>query len=140
MSDDPNQANPSPTPPAAAPGAPAAPSTADAAEGKVLAILSYALNILGVPFFLIPLFMRNNDFALYHAKQCLLVWLFGIATGTVGVLLIAVCVGIVLLPAAMIFMLVVSIIGIINAANLQARPLPLIGVFAEQWFVGIRKV
>ena len=38
-------------------------------EGKAMAVLSYVLSLAGLPFFIVPLIMRNNDFALYHAKQ-----------------------------------------------------------------------
>ncbi|NQT92531.1 MAG: hypothetical protein HQ559_07205, partial [Lentisphaerae bacterium] len=53
------------------PPAPAA-DDKDVEEGKAFAVLSYALGIVGIPFFLVPLIMRNNEFSLFHAKQCLL--------------------------------------------------------------------
>lgn len=109
-------------------------------EGRTFAILSYALGLIGLPFFLIPLIMRNNEFSLYHAKQCLLLWIMGIAASMIGGLLIFVCIGVVLLPAAMIFLLVLDIIGLINAVKGEQKPLPLIGKWAEDWFKGLKKV
>ena len=123
---------PEPTPPA--------PESREVEEGKVFAILSYALSIIGLPFFLIPLIMRNNEFSLYHAKQTLIIWLAGIAAGIVSGILSFICIGIVLGVAAAIFLLVLTIMGLINAAQGEEKPLPLIGQWGEEWFKGITKV
>lgn len=109
-------------------------------EGKTFAILSYALSILSLPFFLVPLIMRNNEFSLYHAKQCLIIWLGGIAVGVIGSLLMAVCIGIVLLPAGFIFLLVIDVMGLMNAINGRAKPVPVLGKWGENWFKGVTKV
>ena len=109
-------------------------------EGKAFAILSYALNFLGLPFFVIPLIMRNNVFSLYHAKQCLLLWLAGVAVSVVAVPLAAICIGVILIPAAIVFLLVLNIMGLINACKAEQKPVPLIGKWAEAWFKGITKV
>lgn len=108
--------------------------------GKAFAVLSYALSLIGIPFFLVPLIMRNNEFSLYHAKQCLLLWLAAIGVALVGGITTFICIGVILLPAGGIFLLVLNIMGLINAINAQQKPLPLIGKYAEQWFKGITKV
>ena len=108
-------------------------------EGKAFAILSYALSFIGLPFFIVPLIMRNNAFSLYHAKQCLMLWLAGIAVSIVCAPLMAICIGIVLLPAGMIFLLVLNIMGLVNSVKAEIKPIPLIGKFAEDWFKGIKK-
>ena len=110
----------------------------DTNEGKSLAILSYALNFVGIPFFLVPLIMRDNEFALFHAKQCFILWLGGIAAGILSVLLF--CIVWIFLPLAGIFLLVLNIIGLVNAAKGEAKPVPLIGKWGVDWFKGIRKV
>ncbi len=117
----------------------AAAGPADVDEGKVFAILSYALSFLGIPFFLVPLIMRNNDFSLFHAKQCLILWLGGIAASVVGVPLTAVCIGRIILPVAGIFLLVLGLMGLINAVKGLQKPLPLIGKWGVDWFKGIKK-
>ncbi len=108
--------------------------------GRAFAILSYALSLIGIPFFLVPLIMRNNEFSLYHAKQTLLLWLAGLALGLVGGLTMLICIGFILLPAGAIFLLVLNILGLINAINGQQKPIPVIGKYAEDWFKGITKV
>ena len=119
----------------------AAPATSqDTEEGKTFAILSYALSLLGIPFFLVPLIMRNNEFSLYHAKQCLILWLAGLAVSVVGSLLMVVCIGAILLVAGWIFLLVLDIMGLVNAVQGLTKPLPIIGKWGEEWFKGITKV
>jgi uncharacterized membrane protein len=108
-------------------------------EGRTFAILSYALGLIGLPFFLIPLIMRNNEFSLYHSKQCLLLWLGGIVVSIVGVPLIAVCIGLILVPVAGLFLVVLDIMGLVNAIKGEQKPVPLIGKYADEWFKGLKK-
>ena len=124
--------------PAAEPVAVAA-DTKDVEEGKVFAVLSYVLTFLGLPFFLIPLIMRNNNFSLYHAKQCLMIWLLGIVGGALSGVLMAVCVGAILLILVVVAFYVLAIIGLINSAKGATKPLPLIGKWGEEWFKGLKK-
>jgi len=127
----------------APPPVPAAPPSGfspEVEEGRTFAILSYALGLIGLPFFLVPLIMRNNEFSLYHSKQCLLLWLAGIAASMVGSLLMVVCIGLILLPAAMIFVVVLDILGLINAVKGEQKPVPVIGKYADEWFKGLKKV
>ncbi len=128
----PPAAEPAPAPAPAEPGLPK-----DVQEGKTFAILSYALTLIGLPFFLVPLIMRNNTFALYHAKQCLMIWLGAIAISIVGSILSVVCIGIIILLAGWIFLVVLDIMGLINAVKGLQKPLPLIGKWAEDWFKGL---
>jgi uncharacterized membrane protein len=109
-------------------------------EGRTFAILSYALSLIGLPFFLVPLIMRNNEFSLYHSKQCLLLWLGGVVVSVVGVPLMAVCIGFILVPAAGIFLLVLDIMGLVNAIKGEQKPVPLVGKYADEWFKGLKKV
>ena len=95
---------------------------------------------IGIPFFLLPLIMRNNNFALYHAKQCLILWLTGAILGTLSAILTVVCIGAIMLPIVGIALLVFTIMGLIKAVNGEAVPVPLIGKWGEEWFKGIKKV
>ena len=126
--------------PAPEPEAAEASAPADTQEGKVFAILSYALSFVSLPFFLVPLIMRNNAFALYHAKQSLMIWLAGIAVSIVSIILTAICIGPILGLVGGVFLLVLNVMGLVNAAKCEAKPLPLIGKWAEDWFKGIQKV
>jgi len=112
----------------------------EVADGKAFAVLSYVLSLIGLPFFLVPLIMRNNAFSLYHAKQCLMLWLVGIVGGILSAVLAVVCIGVVLGLLLAVFGLVLTIMGIINASNGVVKPLPVIGRWGEDWFKGIVKV
>ncbi len=138
----PAEANTSPAapPPPPPPPPPPAGSSQEVEEGKAFAILSYVLSLIGLPFFLIPLIMRNNDFSLYHAKQTLMIWLVGIIGGVVSGILTFVCIGVILAVVLAIGLLVLTIMGLINAAQGQQKPLPIIGKWAEDWFKGLVKV
>jgi uncharacterized membrane protein len=117
-------------------------------EGKAFALLCYAINLLGWPFWIVPLVMRDNDYALYHAKQAMMAWIGVVAIGAVGgvlcVILSFVCIGYLLLPVLILAVIVLdllwNIMGLINAANGRCQPLFMIGTQAENWFRGMTKV
>lgn len=93
----------------------------DAQENKVMGILAYIL-------FLIPLLAaKDSKFAMYHANQGLL--LFLLAIGSNVVLGIIPIIGWLLLPIANLVVLLFAIMGIINAANGEMKPLPVIGKY-----------
>ena len=94
-------------------------STADVEPGKLWAILSYLVPILVA----VPLIQKDNDFSLFHARQTLVLLIFGIPT----------CGG------CIIGGLVLAVMGAMNAYNGKYEPLPLIGKFGEEWFGTIRK-
>jgi uncharacterized membrane protein len=110
-------------------------------EGRTFAILSYALGLIGLPFFLVPLIMRDNEFSLYHSKQCLMLALCGIAVCVVGTILAPVfCIGIILWIAGSVFILVLDIMGLVNAVKGEQKPVPVVGKYADDWFKGLKKV
>ena len=105
-------------------------------EGKTFAILSYVLNLIGLPFFIVPLIMRNNEFSLYHAKQCLVIWLVLAVLSLINVLP---CIGQIIWLAVWIFMIVLNIMGINNSTKNEMKPVPVIGKWGEEWFKGLKK-
>jgi uncharacterized membrane protein len=97
-------------------------------EGKVYAIVGY----LGI-LFLIPLLaLPKNKFAQYHARQGMVLFFVELAVYIVAMVLAMVTLGIgaLLYPIASIVGIVWSVLGIINAANGEMKPLPLIGSLA----------
>jgi uncharacterized membrane protein len=138
---------PAAAPPVPAPGSgpmPASPSSeppvpgalseaADIEKNKVFAILAY----LGI-LFLVPLLAApQSKFARYHTNQGLVLFLASIGAGIVAMIVTFIlsfipfigCIGVILVPAVAIGSLVLTVLGIINAANGQCKPLPLIGQF-----------
>ncbi|WP_284638615.1 DUF4870 domain-containing protein [Paenibacillus silviterrae] len=95
---------------------------ADVQNNKWMAVIGYIL------FFVPLLVAKDSRFARYHANQGLLLLLLSIAVNIV--LGIIPLIGWLLLPIANLLVLIFAILGIVNAAQGQAKPLPLIGSIA----------
>ncbi|OXM84931.1 DUF4870 domain-containing protein [Paenibacillus rigui] len=91
----------------------------DVSENKWIAVIAY------IVFFLPLLVAKQSRFAMYHANQGLVLLLFSLASNIVLGLIPVV--GWILLPIANLATLVLAIIGIIQAANGQLKPLPVLG-------------
>lgn len=99
---------------------PLQPDPADVEQNKVMAILAYII-------FFIPLIAaRESRFAMYHANQGLVLFLFGLAVGIVGTI-IPVLGWFVILPLGYLAVLVLAILGIVNSAKGEMKELPVIG-------------
>ena len=111
----------------------------DAEQNKTMAILAYIL-------FFIPLLAgahKTSPFVKYHTNQGTVLFLaaviFGIAVGILTAILSFVLLGIgawglwwgihIIINLLWLAPLALCIIGIINAANKQKKPLPVIGKF-----------
>ena len=100
----------------------------DVEEGKVCAILAYLL--VGIIWYFADEKMRKNEFAKFHAKQGLVLI---IASVLVNVALqILPYLGWAVIPAFQIVILVLVVLGIINAANGATKELPVIGQLANK--------
>ncbi len=140
MSDTPSSSEHVP-PPIPAGGPPSGPAISDKeiADGKTMAILCYAINFVGFPFWIIPLIMRDNSFSLYHAKQCLVAWLLLAIGVVISIALSFLCIGALLLPIVGVLGLILNVFGVMNAASGKAVPLPVVGALGESWFSGLKK-
>lgn len=94
-----------------------------------------ALGYVGI-LFLIPLLAGKTDYTRFHANQGLVLFIadviLGIAAGIVGAILgfipiLGAIVGGIIGGAVSIFSLILMIIGIVNAAQGEMKPLPIIG-------------
>jgi uncharacterized membrane protein len=102
------------------------PDPADVDKNKIFAVLAY----LGI-LFLVPLLAaKESRFARYHTNQGVVLFLAAIICSFAGgILSLVPFVGCLVMPAVMIAILVFVVLGIINAAKGQCKPLPLIGQF-----------
>lgn len=102
-------------------------------EGKTTAIIAY-ITVIG----LIIAFIMNNDkkntFAAYHIRQSLGIGLTGLALSVISVIPIL---GWIISVFGTIFILVLWVMGLINALNGQEKPVPLLGEKYQEWFKGI---
>ena len=105
-------------------------SSGGADEGKLWAFLAYFLSIIG--FVLVLLVKKDNQFAMYHAKQSLVLFLVAVAVNIVGSL-IPIIGWFIILPLGTLAVFILGIIGIINSLTGKMKPLPLIGGWAEKF-------
>jgi uncharacterized membrane protein len=107
-----------------------------------MAILSYLpVGPIGLIVAIVCVAQKNNAFSLYHAKQALTLYICAVALYIISVpLILALCLGYLLMLATGVTALVLCILGIINANGGQCKPLPLVGQFADKWFGKIQKV
>ncbi len=99
-------------------------------QGKMFAILAYASMFIGFPVCVIPLAMRDNEFALYHAKHATIVYLAAMIGGValMFIYLITCGIGIVFIP--LLFLLWVPTIHgfILAAGGKMEEPMGLFGL------------
>jgi len=126
---EPQQAPPPPQQMAPPPQQMAPPSTdavmseAEINDGKIFGFVAY-LGLIG--FIVVLLTKKDNKFAIYHAKQSLVLIIVSIISSfIIWIPIIGWAVG--------IAELVLVIMGIVNALNGQAKPLPIIGKFADKF-------
>ena len=111
----------------------------DMDEGKIFAFLAYFLSIIG--FLIVLLAKKDNKFAMYHAKQSLVLFVASvvvfIARGIVSIPLLLIpilgwAVMALLWFVGYAVVLVFVVLGIINALTGKEKPLPVIGGFADK--------
>ncbi len=104
------------------PQAPEAPKAdpQDVEKNKAMGILAYII------FFIPLLAAKESKFAMYHANQGLVLFLGGVALNIVG-WIIPFLGWLIILPLGWICLIVLAIMGIINASKGEMKPLPIIG-------------
>ncbi len=104
---------------------PAAPqeNQPDAEKNKGIAISAYFI------FFLPLLAAKDSKFAIYHANQGLNLFLFALIGWTVSFVTAFILIGFLIGLIVWIAIIVFLILGVINAAKGEMKPLPLIGKF-----------
>lgn len=97
----------------------------DVEKNKAMAIIGYVIPIL----FFIPMLneeSKKSPFAMFHANQQLVLFLAAIAVNVIGGI-IPFLGWFIILPLGSIFLIVIAIMGIINAVKGEMKKLPLIG-------------
>ena len=109
------------------PLAPPTGSTEDTEKGKGLAWLSY----LGILWLVPMLANKDNQFCKFHVKQGIMLTILAVATGVVAwIPILGWLIGIVVY----LFILVMEILGIVNALSGKYWKLPVLGDLAANWF------
>jgi uncharacterized membrane protein len=97
---------------------------------KLCAFLAYLL--VGIIWYFADEKMKKNDFVKFHVKQGLVLLITSIIINIIGSI-VPVVGWFVILPLGALFVLVLWIIGIINALNGKMNPLPIIGGLAKKF-------
>uniref|UniRef100_A0A7C4GAR2 DUF4870 domain-containing protein n=1 Tax=candidate division WOR-3 bacterium TaxID=2052148 RepID=A0A7C4GAR2_UNCW3 len=99
----------------------------DVEKGKGIAWLSY----LGI-LWLVPLLAaKENSFCKFHVKQGIMLTILGVAIWIIAWIPFL---GWLLGGLVWLFIIIMAIIGIINAASGKYWKMPLLGGLAENWF------
>lgn len=102
----------------------------DAGNAKACAVLSYLL--IGLIWYLIDENMKKNSYVKFHVKQGLVLLITAIIISIVGAVLMVIPVlGWIAYYILQLLILVLVIIGIINAASDKQNELPVIGSFGK---------
>jgi uncharacterized membrane protein len=107
-------------------------------QGKFLAILAHASPFLGLPLWILPLVMRDDPFALYHAKQAGVVGIAFYLTffGIIAFSVVTCGIGSFAVPLIFVWY-IPAILGLLSALNGKCEPIPVLGDFAERLFGSI---
>jgi uncharacterized membrane protein len=109
------------------------------ADGKLMAILAY----IGI-LFLIPMFTsKDNKFVMYHVEQGIVLFIAWFAVRIVFIFLDPIfykivsvsipCGGSILGSIVTLVMVILWIMGILNAVGGKVAPLPIIGQYGEKF-------
>lgn len=109
------------------------------AESRMMALLGYLSLLIGLPLFILPLAMRKDAFAMYHARQAGALFVISLFEGVLFALItLMTCgIGVILLP-----ILFLPWIGAAHGVYLvltdrQEEPVLTFGL-GEKWFGSIR--
>jgi len=94
---------------------------ADKNNNKVMAVLCY----IGI-LWLVPLLTdsKNDPFVKFHINQGMILTIFGVAIWIIGLIPV---IGPIINWVGGIALFVLAILGIINAINLEEKPVPVVG-------------
>ncbi|MBW3016926.1 DUF4870 domain-containing protein, partial [Candidatus Woesearchaeota archaeon] len=108
-------------------------------ESKIFAFLAYLLGIVG--FLIVLLAKKDDKYAMYHAKQSLVLFI-AVVAGWVAVFIVSLIIGFIpyvgwilsaLLSLALwLGFLALWILGMVNALTMKEKPLPVIGQYADK--------
>ena len=99
-------------------------------DGKLFAFLGVFLTIIG--FLIVLLAKKDDKYAMYYAKQGLVLFIAVVIVSIVGSI-IPLIGWFIILPVGNLILLILWIIGWINALSGKEKPIPLIGKFADKF-------
>ena len=101
----------------------------DSGESKLWAFLAYLLGIVG--FILVIALKRNDKFAMFHAKQSLVLFIFMVLVSFVGGIIPFIG-WFIIWPFGSLLATILFIQGVVYSLTGKQKPLWLIGKFGEK--------
>ena len=103
--------------------------------GRMFAIASQASPFVGLPIWLAPFLLRDDEFALYHAKQAALVYLGALISGAIiSAIATATCGVGAILFLVMPLWFIPALMGMFEAFGGRKTPIIGVGDLAEDLF------
>lgn len=99
-------------------------------DERIWGVLVYLLSIIGIAIVYFTE-KKKNLFLMYHVKQSLALFIISLVIGAVGSV-IPIVGWFVIMPLGYLFVVVLWILGMINAWKGVKKPLPIIGEYAEK--------
>ena len=101
--------------------------------GKQTAIIAY-ITLIGLIIAFVMNSEKKNSFAAYHIRQSLGLMCTGFALAFVNIIPIL---GWIVSVFGAIFLIILWVIGLMNAVNEKEAPVPVFGNFYSKWFANI---
>lgn len=103
-------------------------------EGKTTAMIAY-LTLIGLIVAFVQNAEKKNAFAQYHIRQSLGLMCTGLALSFINIIPVL---GWIVCILGMFALLILWIMGLLNAVNGKERPVPVLGHLYDKWFSGIQ--
>lgn len=101
-------------------------------ESRFLAFLAYLLSIAG--FLLVYFLKRHDRFAMYHAKQSLVLFIAYVAVWIAAKILgVIPFLGVFISAILWLMLVVLWVVGMIHALTGEEKPIPIIGEIAHKF-------
>lgn len=99
-------------------------------EGKIFAFLGVFLTIIG--FLIVLLAKKENKYAMYYAKQGLVLFIAYVAAWVVGMIMnLLPVIGNIIMTVLYVILAILWVVGWIYALSGERKPIPVIGQFAD---------
>lgn len=108
--------------------------THQTADGKNTAIIAY-ITLIGLIIAFVQNAEKKNAFAAYHIRQSLGLMCTGFALAVVNIIPVL---GWLISIIGMFVLLILWILGLMNAINGKETPVPVLGNLYSKWFSGIQ--
>lgn len=102
-------------------------------DGKQIGMIAY-LTVIGLIIAFVMNSEKKSEFAQYHIRQMLGLFISGVAIGLIGIIPFL---GWLIVIVGVFVLFYMWVMGLIAAINGQMKPMPILGKKYEEWFAGV---